>query len=119
MEELCFEGHSILRQCLALYIRITGLQNGPNEARRGYNGRDDAIEKAHRHFKNILPGARFPAHSSYKALWGKFHIDYKQFGAISERFRACLQHFGRVQAGDEKLVHFTGDSAYVRRYSVY
>lgn len=37
------------------------------------------------------------------------------FELLSTQFRSCLDQYGRVLAGDEKLLRFTGNSAYIRQ----
>jgi hypothetical protein len=99
---------------LAMYVRITGLQNGPNENETNDRPLRNAIIEAHDHFKELTEYGPIPSISTCETLLSRFRIAYTHFELISRRFRSCLKHVGRVIAGDEKLLHFTGDSGFIR-----
>ncbi len=98
----------------ALYIFITGQQNAPKESETQENPRKTATQKAHDYLSSKGNGAKIPSVGTFDKLFGRFHLRYQQFSAISKRFRACLRHVGRVMCGDEKLLYFTGDSGFIR-----
>lgn len=70
----------------------------------------ESIQEAHRHFSGIVAGHPIPGWYAFQVLFSRFFIDYTHYCVISAQFQGCLAHL----AWDEKLLHFTGDTAFIR-----
>ena len=58
--------------------------------------------------------SEYPKAHSLQLLFNRFHISIAFLSKICENFRKSLAKIGTMVAGDEKLYHFTGDSALIR-----
>lgn len=98
----------------AVYIRILGLQDAPNEARPMQNPLRQAIQMALGHFAARSPTDEFPSRMTIETLMGRFHIRKEQFGLIFDNARSLLRWGGRWIVGDEKLLKYFGNSGFIR-----
>lgn len=98
----------------AVYIFIVGEQNAPKEGARSKKPLLAAITRAVTHFRSLSPNKQIPSFSLLSRFWGRFYIPTEVWPSICQNFQNLLTRPGRCLAGDEKLLHFTGDSAYIR-----
>lgn len=99
---------------LAVYIYICGQQNAPKESSKVRNPLREAITSALEHFSSQDPLRRLPSRSIIERFWGRFYIPIVVWPSICKNFQDLLIRPGRCLAGDEKLLHFTGNSGYIR-----
>ena len=97
---------------LAVYLWIMGNPSNVVDERRPLRTHiDEALDFFHSlaQFDHNTPRTH-----TIEQLFSKFHISADYFDEISKGFRSAISKIGRNVAGDEKLFHFTGDSAFVR-----
>jgi len=73
-----------------------------------------AIEDALKYFEANVESFKHPGRESIEILLGRFLIPARFLDYLCKNFRSVLACYGRYIAGDEKLFHFTGDSAFIR-----
>lgn len=100
---------------LAVYIRICALQNAPKENDPHKRPLRDAITEAMQAFQQRTPNYHFHGMTIIETLLSRFHIPRELYKDLGAQFQSVIEHCGRVIAGDEKLLHFTGDSAFIRQ----
>ena len=107
---------------LACQIRIIGLQNKPKENSKNLNPLRGNLDEARDHFKTVIDEANpnekkpnmFPGIEILQVLCSRFLFDTDYHDLISENFQKAVKWVGEYLAGDEKLLHFTGDSDNIR-----
>jgi hypothetical protein len=99
---------------LAIVIRIYGLQNAPKESHRDKNAMDGNLKEAIAHFKRAYPASTPPGLQAVKLLASKFVIGKEEGGLLSKQYSRVAVSLGQWVAGDEKLFHWTGESAFLR-----
>jgi hypothetical protein len=107
---------------LACQIRIIALQNKPMENVKNTNPLRESFNEARTHFGKVLFGDeftgfapfQFPGIEILERLNAHFQFTANFFDAISKNFQAIVKRIGEYAAGDEKLLHFTGDSSNIR-----
>jgi hypothetical protein len=98
---------------LAIYIRIMGIKREGidlHEKRPLYQ----AIKLSKQYFESKF-GMELPGEQTLGTLISRFHIPAEFLNRISENLTNLIKHPGEVIAGDEKLLHFTGDSSCIRK----
>lgn len=98
----------------AVYIYICGKQDAPKESSRNQEPLRNSIRAAVAHFNALYPNKSIPSASILIRFWGRFYLPIEVWPAICKNFQDLLTQAGRSLAGDEKLLHFTGDSGYIR-----
>ena len=97
---------------LAMYIAICG--TGRTHHKRQRPLRED-IQDCIDTFQLMAPeGIRIPGRETFELLFARFLLSRDHMAELCANFRSILSHIGRVLACDEKLFHFTGNSAYIR-----
>lgn len=104
----------LLYTYFAVYIFICAEQNTPKENRKVRDPLRKAITKAVEHFRDRLPYHRIPSHSLLIRFWARFFFPSFIWPSICQTFQNLLVQPGRCFANDEKLLHFTGDRAFIR-----
>ena len=72
-----------------------------------------AIEEDRRHFMDAHPNSPAICRHYVDKLLAHFLIDHMYFEYLSENFQSIVRSLGESVAGDEKLFHFTGNTAYI------
>jgi hypothetical protein len=114
--------YSLILCFLACQVRITGLQNKPKENEKNDHPLRGNYINAKSHFENMLKETagdetntgKFPGIAILELLSGRFQFVAEYFDSISKNFQAIVGKIGEYTAGDEKLLHFTGDSDNIR-----
>ena len=114
--------YATLLQFLACQIRITALQNKPKENKKNHDPLRQSYKEARDHFGKHLKGDQFTRFAPYEfvgieileLLNSRFQFTENYFDSISKNFRSVVSRLGEYAAGDEKLLHFTGDSKNIR-----
>jgi hypothetical protein len=101
---------------LASYIYITGQQFHYPEGSGQTSPIRESFQAASNYFATNIADRdiNFPCERSWKTYMSEFLFTNHYFPQISENFQAPLDHIGQYAAGDEKLLHFTGDSVNIR-----
>ena len=95
-------------------IRLIGLQNGPVEGGGVKRHLRDALSDSKLHFQEIYPDAKHMGLEVLSVLVSRYLITDSVLPILSRNFQACCDDLGQVLAGDEKLLHFTGNLMDVR-----
>ena len=96
-------------QLMAVYIRITGLQNKSTEAtaKKGKKAPvRESIDEARTHFKTITDDV--PNADILLRLNSIFLLSREEHVLLSENFTSIVRVLGQGAAGDEKLFYFSG-----------
>ena len=106
--------HKLIYGTFAVIIRIQGIHNAPKPNTRNYHPLKSAIEEARNHFSTLHPLFRnFCINHILKVIaLGLLSGDISD--ALSLQFQDLVKHVGEYVAGDEKLLHFTGNSGDIR-----
>lgn len=106
----------LLYTYFAVYIRILGHQNAPQENNPGVTILRGNIMDALAHFAGRCRGdkSRLIGINTVEVLIARFNIDSAFFPALSKNWQSVLRTLGQFLAGDEKLLHFTGNSGDIR-----
>lgn len=104
--------YKLLYKFLAMMVYIIGKQNKPNEGNPGKRPLRTAIEEAQEFFKDYYE--KPPGISVTEYLATHFLLTNDYFKDLSSNFQSIVVNLGQSVAGDEKLLHFTGDSKDVR-----
>lgn len=75
--------------------------------------RSDAVRLAKQHFTAEFPDIQFPSCHISDIMFANVHITGAVFAELSENFNSVLSELGAFVAGDEKLLHFTGNGVHV------
>lgn len=99
---------------LAVYTRITALQNVPKESNDTGKKLRMALSEAREHFANKFPTCFLPGVGAMELLMARFNFKKEHMDMISKGYQSAFSHFGSMLAGDEKLLKFTGNSSAIR-----
>lgn len=99
---------------LAIKIRIQGLQVVPTKNKPNANARRRAFQDAQQHFVQKYPNSQPPGINQLEKLHTTYLITPELESSLSKCFLSAVTSLGQHVAGDEKLFHFTGNSAYIR-----
>jgi hypothetical protein len=119
---MCYPNGSRIRvtqkmayQLLAVFCRVQALHKEPQEGRK--NGRALRISmcEARNHFQRKYPNSQNLGINVLETSTANFFFPIELEPTLSERFQSCLHTLGEFIAGDEKLLHFTGSSGFVRK----
>ena len=109
---------STIYKCIAIYIRIQGLQNKSSESHPIRNPLKTAISEARHHFDTTFNNQRTecktPGNDVIEKVFANFLITKNYFKDLSANFQSIIVELGQYVAGDEKLFRFTGNSNLVR-----
>lgn len=94
----------LLYTYFAVYMFICAEQNAPKENRKVRDPLRKAITKAVEHFRGRFPYNRIPSHSLLIRFWARFFFPSSIWPSICQNFQNLLFN----------LLHFTGDSAFIR-----
>lgn len=104
----------LIYKMLAVKLRITALQHVPTEAAVGSVSLRKSIEDAREHFRKAF-GKAPPCYDIISRFIARFLIaGTAHFRRMSENFLNIVSRLGEWVAGDEKLLHFTGNSGDIR-----
>lgn len=101
-------------EALAITIRIQGIQNRPLWNRTNNHPLRDAIVEARQHFKELKPEIDPMSIKKAQKLLAVGLIQNQYFDQLSLNFQSIVASLGEFVAGDEKLLHFTGNSGDIR-----
>lgn len=101
-------------ETLAISIRIQGLQNRPIWNKENKRPLRDAVIEARDHFKETFPRVEPLAINKALKLMACALIKKEYFEELSNNFQSLVRSLGEYVAGDEKLLHFTGNSGDIR-----
>ena len=107
---------------IACQIRILAFQKKPMENSKNTRPLRESLEEARNRFGKVLYGdtlTEFPRFTCpglviLEFLNSRFQFTSEFFDSISKNFQAIVKRLGEYAAGDEKLLHFTGDSKNIR-----
>jgi len=101
----------------AAYIFIMDRRGIAEEIAPGRLDQDASMADAIAHLSQFCPNGQqsFPNKHIWRTLLAHYHIGYTYWSELSSNFAAALTSLGQIVAGDEKLVHFTGDSLFIRK----
>lgn len=105
---------ALIVKYMAVYIRIMGIQDAPKENRNNKDALRKAVSESVDYFESNYgnhPGHSF---STILKLFSKFHVPVELSERLSLEFENKLDVLGRALACDEKLLHFTGDTGWIR-----
>lgn len=103
----------VLYQLLAITIRIYGHQNKPKESDSNDRPLRQELEEQCDYFKTKFGNSRLhnmPGVRTLEYLFARFAISSEFFHLVNANFRSLFASIGDLFAGDEKLLHFTGNS---------
>ena len=98
---------------MAIYIRVQGNYKVPHVCHRNQRPLREAIEEARRHFTDAHPNLPAICRHYVEKLLAHFLIDHTYIEYLSENFQSIVRSLGESVAGDGKLFHFTGNTAYI------
>jgi len=104
----------LLYKFFAIYVFIVGEQNGPTEAAKNDRPLCRNIESARYHLMTNFQQTICPGVKVIEVLIARFHVDAKLFPVLSKHFQSVCKTIGHFVAGDEKLLHFSGNSGDIR-----
>jgi hypothetical protein len=108
---------SYIYKVLASYIWIVGKQffypESSKEQRPLRKSLDSAAEHFEEKFHHQMNGKMPNKHIQEKII-GNVHITFEYFNILSADFQSIVSELGEFIGGDEKLLHFTGESVYIR-----
>jgi len=99
---------------VAIYLWMMARCRNAHFEHDDHTGRNAAIELAREHFLQQFPEYVYPSKHVVNKFLSNFHITKDFYAELSSNFNAELSELGAFVAGDEKLLHFTGDSVYIR-----
>lgn len=100
----------------AVKIRIIGLQNKSTENEAKQRPLRDSVTEALCHFNDISSGFVSPVRNcvypcdKMERMMSRLKLDETHFAELSLNFQSLLTCPGEFVAGDEKLLHYTGNS---------
>jgi hypothetical protein len=103
----------MLYKMLAVYCRIQGQNKVPTNSKANERPLRDSIVEALGHFNKFYPNSPGPGVKVIENLFAHFLFDHEWFEALSINCQSIIRSLGSSVAGDEKLFHFTGNSAYI------
>ena len=111
-----FNGEFSLKNILVaigVYIRIMGVQKD-GVSRKEKHPQRMSVKLALNHAKTTFPTLNCESYNNIETIISRYYIPYSYFESISANFCSIINHPGEMIAGDEKLLSFTGDSAFLR-----
>ena len=99
----------VIYSFFAVKMRIHALQKKCKASQPGENLLINAIEESISHFGEKLPGKNI-----LKSLLARYLLTENYFARITDNIMSIIRRFGEFVAGDEKLLHFTGNSGDIR-----
>ena len=93
----------------AVKMRIHALQKKCKASQPGENFLIKAIKEYRSHFGEKLPGVNI-----LQTLLARYLLTENYFARITDNIMSIIRRFGEFVAGDEKLLHFTGNSGDIR-----
>ena len=105
----------IVYQVIAVYIYLMGVQDTILDDYSGNNPLRETIMKSLNNLGELVENADLPGIQITATLISRFLIRREDYKVICDNLKRCVTHPGRFLAGDEKLLHFTGDSALIRQ----
>jgi len=97
---------------LAIYLRLIFRSHDENHVGDDFTTRSDAVRLAKQHFTAEFPDIQFPSCHISDIMFANVHITGAFFAEL-ENFNSVLSELGAFVAGDEKLLHFTGNGVHV------
>lgn len=104
----------MIDRVLAHEIRLIGIHQTPAEGGGVQRHLRDALNNSREYFATKYPGARHPGRDGLCNLIARYHITNEVFPILSHNFQSCMDDLGQIIVGDEKLLHFTGNTIDVR-----
>jgi hypothetical protein len=101
---------SYVYQTMAIYIWLVGSQ-----IRSPIGTNHDVLSQAIQVARNALGKEKTPGIDIVKRIIANVHITHSYFPQLNQHFCAIVRELGEFVAGDEKLLHFTGDSIFIRK----
>jgi hypothetical protein len=101
----------------AVYFRIVARQAGPKATERNERPLREAIREALDYFGQFEcygPKNKIYGYDTIQKMFSKFYFRQDHFEAICKNFQSLIASPGSCLCGDEKLLHFTGDSVFIK-----
>ena len=102
---------------LAVYIRLCGLQNPTKGNEKNERTLRNVINESLTAIKQSHPDHHFSGETIIETLISRFHIPKELYVQLGKHLEGVIGHCGRSLICDEKLLHFTGESALIRKIS--
>ena len=99
----------VIYSFFAVKMRIHALQKKRKASQPGKNLLMEAIKESRSHFGEKLPGVKI-----LRTLLARYLLTENYFARITDNIMSNIRRFGEFVAGDEKLLHFTGNSGDIR-----
>jgi hypothetical protein len=99
----------VIYSFFAVKMRIHALQKKCKASQPGENLLIKAIKECRSHFGEKLPGKNI-----LQTLLARYLLTENYFARITDNIMSIIRRFGEFVAGDEKLLHFTGNSGDIR-----
>ena len=99
----------VIYSFFAVKMRIHALQKKCKASQPRENLLIEAIKESRSHFGEKLPGVNI-----LKTLLARYLLTENYFARITNNIMSIIRRFGEFVAGDEKLLHFTGNSGDIR-----
>ena len=99
----------VIYSFFAVKMRIHALQKKRKASQPRENLLIEAIKESRSHFGEKLPGVKI-----LKFLLARYLLTENYFARITDNIMSIIRRFGEFVAGDEKLLHFTGNSGDIR-----
>ena len=93
-----------------MYVLISAHHVVPQRVRNNKHALRDQIEANLDYLKGIDSDVYFYSYDLIEKYFSMYNIPHEKFEQLSENFQCVLSCLGRIVCGDEKLLHFTGDS---------
>jgi hypothetical protein len=107
--------HKLIYGTFAVIIRIQGIHNAPKRNTQNYHPLKEAVEEARTHFSELHPLFRNFGINHILKVIALGLLSGNISDALSLQFQDLVKHVGEYVAGDEKLLHFTGNSGDIRK----
>lgn len=98
---------------LAIAVRIQGIHNTPSLHKHNTRPLEKAIKSSREHFDIRHPDSTSPNSKVIERLLTHFLISADHYELLSRNFQSVVRILGECVAGDEKLLHFTGNSGHI------
>ena len=100
-------------QVLAISVRIQGLQNAPSLHKHFRRPLEKSIAEASKYFDKLYPRSLSPNSKIVQKLLTRFLISADHYELLSNNILSLIRTLGEAVSGDEKLLHFTGNSGLI------
>lgn len=105
---------SKVMMCMAIYILVQGKQQKPIQNQTNRDAQRVSFMAAVEELQTAAPNQDPPGVNLIEKIHSQLCLDAEDEKQLSANFQSVVLSLGQWVAGDEKLFHYTGNSAFIR-----